>query len=539
MERMFRYLVFWVVMMAMPICMYSNPIEDDGKCVVDYDLNFSGAKTIKSTSVNKGCAIQMGDCHLPEREGYRFAGWYTSKECKPEQQWLFGVKKTGFFPQVSVDSMAVNQSIRLYARWVSPVSIKTAEQFNKIREDLYGWYVLDADIDLSGIADWNPIGGYESDYEMADGEWWKKAFKGKLDGQGHKITGLNLTTGTPTMKALFGAVANGEICNLTIENCRIDLESPSVYAAPLIAVMKQDGGRQSIVQNIEVKNALIKVRETINQTIFSSVTGLIAGVWNGTIADCQVSGHLDVTIDGSGKEGELYVGGIIGEGYSDSRHCLSALNINVDVNADAALKISVGGLQASATNVDNSISTGNVKVTANQHIAELYVGGLIGSERYGHIRNCASQGNIIVNDAPKAMVGGILGEFNSTYGNIGLMFGIKHTSLTNCYSSGTVTTSNVSSLSYGNVSGAGQPESTSSWFGPGMSYTVSNCCYLNQGKAEAKDAVLETLKGYDTLLQMKGDGMRDILDTGEGKDQWKYDAECLPKPKDSIANAAQ
>ena len=518
--------------MAMPICMYSNPSEDEEKYVVEFDLNYDGAKTIESTSVNKGCAIQMDDCRLPEREGYRFAGWYISKECKPEQQWLFGTKKTGFFPPVFVDSMAVNHSMRLYARWVSPVSIKTAEQFDKIREDLYGWYVLDADIDLNGIADWNPIGNYESDYEMADGEWWKKAFKGRLDGQGHKIIGLNLTTDNPSMKALFGAVANGEICNLIIENCRINLESSSVYAAPLIAVLKQDGGRQTIVRNIEVKNIQIKVYETVNQTIFSSVTGLIAGVWNGTIADCHVSGHLDVTVDGSGKGGELYVGGIIGEGYSDTKHCSSALDINVGVSADAALKISVGGLQAAATYVDNSISTGNVMVTTNQHIAELYVGGLIGSERYGHIRNCASQGNIIVNDAPTAIVGGILGEFNSTYGNIGLMFGIKHTSLTNSYTCGTIETSHIGTLSYGNVSGAGQPESTSGWFGPGMSYTVDNCCYLNQGKAEAKDAVLETLKGYDNLLLMKGDGMKEILDAGNGAEQWLYDADHLPKPKD-------
>ena len=119
------------------------------------------------------------------------------------------------------------------------------------------------------------------------------------------------------------------------------------------------------------------------------------------------------------------------------------------------------------------------------------------------------------------------------------MFGIKHTSLTNCYFSGTLTASHIGSLSYGNVSGAGQPESTSGWFGPGMSYTVGNCCYLNQGKAEAKDAVLETLKGYDNLLRMKGNGMRDILDAGDGAGQWIYDADSLPKPKDSSVTPAQ
>ena len=48
--------------MAMPICMYSTPSADEGKCVVEFDLNYDGAKTIESTSVKKGCAIQMGDC---------------------------------------------------------------------------------------------------------------------------------------------------------------------------------------------------------------------------------------------------------------------------------------------------------------------------------------------------------------------------------------------------------------------------------------------------------------------------------------------
>ncbi len=65
-----------------------------------------------------------------------------------------------------------------------------------------------------------------------------------------------------------------------------------------------------------------------------------------------------------------------------------------------------------------------------------------------------------------------------------------------------------------------------------MSYTVGNCCYLSQGKAEAKDAVLEALKGYDNLLLMKGDGMRDVLDAGVGVGQWIYDADDLPKPKE-------
>lgn len=506
--------------------------ELDGKYLVEFNLNYKGAANPDTLLVEKNHMMQMSDRRQPEREGYRFAGWYTSKECKPEQEWLFGAKNGGFYPPVRLDSMAVNQSMRLYARWASPVSIKTAADLDKIREDLNGWYVLDADIDLSGIADWQPIGTYESDCEMADGEWWKKAFKGRFDGQGHKISGLNLTSDNPTMKALFGAVANGEVCNLVLENCKIDIQSPSVYAAPLIAVIKQDGERKALVENVEVKNAQIKVHETVNKGIFSSVTGLIAGAWNGTISNCHISGNLEVTLDGAGNDGELYVGGILGEGYSDTKNCSSALNINVDVQTQAALKVSIGGLQASSTNIDNSISTGNINVAANQHVAEMYVGGLVGSERYGNIRNCAAQGNITVKDAPKAIVGGVLGEFNGTYGSIGMMFGIMNTSLTNCYASGKIATSNIKDLSIGNVSGVGQPATTSSWGGMGMSYTVANCCYLNQGIIEAKDGALDKLKGFDSLESMTGNSMKSVLDASVGTGQWKYEENSLPYPKE-------
>lgn len=507
------------------------PVELDGKYLVEFNLNYDGAAGPDTLLVEKNHMMQMSDRRQPEREGYRFAGWYTSKECKPEQEWLFGSKNGGFYPSVRLDSMAVNQSMRLYARWASPVSIKTAEQLDKIREDLNGWYVLDADIDLSGVADWNPIGEYESDYEMADGEWWKKAFKGRFDGQGHTIKGLNLTSGNPTMKALFGAVANGEVCNLVLEDCNIDLQAPTIYAAPLVAVIKQDGNRKASVENVEVKNTQIKVHVAVNNSTFSAVTGLIAGAWNGTISNCHVSGNLDVTLDGSGKDGELYVGGILGEGYSDTKNCSSALDLNVDVQTQAALKVSVGALQASATNVDNSMSTGNVNVTANQNIAEVYVGGLIGSERYGSIRNCAAHGNVSVKNAPKAIVGGVLGEFNSTYGSIGMMFGCMNTALTNCYASGKLTTAGISDLSVGNISGVGQPAAASSWGGMGMSYTVANCCYLNNGITEAKDAMLDKLKGFDSLQSMYGNGMKSVLDAANGAGQWEYTDNSLPRPK--------
>ncbi len=137
----------------------------------------------------------------------------------------------GAFMQQANDSMKVEQPMTLYARWIAPTHIKTAEELNRMRDDLYGWYVLDNDIDMSGFSDWEQVGVYEADYEWAEGEWWKKAFKGKLDGQGHTIRNLKSTQPTSEKKALFGSMMNGEICNLVIEDFVVDMSTTSMYAS--------------------------------------------------------------------------------------------------------------------------------------------------------------------------------------------------------------------------------------------------------------------------------------------------------------------
>lgn len=524
MEHLRYYVILTATLLTIPMALCCR--ADNDKHAVVFDLNYEGAVCADTLFVKPGCMMQQANRRQPERAGYRFAGWYTSKECKPEHEWLFGAKNGGYYPPVRLDSMAVNRSMRLYARWVKPVSITTAEQFNNIREDLHGWYVLDADIDLSAYKDWQPIGEYESDCEMADGEWWKKAFKGKLDGQGHKICHLNLTTGNPIKKALFGAVANGEVCNLVIEDCRINLQAPTVYIAPLVGIMKQDGGQVAAVQNCEVRNLKVKVGLNMQTSNFSGVTGLIAGAWNGTIEHCTVSGNISVDVEGNGG-GELYIGGILGEGYSDTKGCRSDMNIQANVQSGGQLKIFIGGLQASATNVASSLSTGKIEVKGNHNIKEMYIGGLVGSQRYGEISYNASQSDITLRNASVAQIGGIVGEFNKTYGSIGTAFGVSKTTVSKSYASGQVNIEDIGTLVFGNISGSGQPEPLAGWFGKGMSYQVSDCAYLKQNNADTVDASLESLKGFNSISAMRGDAMKNLLGTA----LWIIKKKELPIPK--------
>jgi hypothetical protein len=449
------------------------------KCTVTFDLNYQGAAAPKVMEVAPGRAIPLDAKPLPQREGYRFAGWYTSKETKPEQEWLFGAKKGGYYPPVMVDSMAVDKPMRLYARWVAPTHITTAEQLSRMRDDLYGWYVLDCDIDLEGYADWEPIGGYEHDYEMADGEWWKGAFKGELDGQGHTIKNLQLTTDKHSMKALFAAVANGEICNLTLENCRINLTSAPLYVAPLVGVIKQDAERTMLINHCDVRNLQMNVCLNTTESVWASVTGLIAGAWNGMIEHCHVDGHINVAVKGQGQGGDFYVGGILGEGYSETVDCYAALDICTDMAVAAGANVFIGGLQASATRVIDSKASGSITVDGNRLVNNYYIGGLVGSERYGRIENCQSSGRISMRRSPKAQIGGVIGEFNKMFGAIGTTAGVTKTYLKNCQSSNELVTEDVDSLTWDGVSGSGVPEPIKGWFGAGMSYDIENCEYHN------------------------------------------------------------
>ena len=154
---------------------------------VQFNLNYNtNEKAPQAVSVEKDKEMALAQKPIPERAGYRFAGWYKDSGCTEE--WLFGAK-TPEFMKPPVEWMSVHESMTLYARWAAPVHIRTAQELDAIRKDLHGWYVLDNDIDLFSLGQWQPIGQYEPDYEYADAEWWVHAFKGRLDGNGHAIKG--------------------------------------------------------------------------------------------------------------------------------------------------------------------------------------------------------------------------------------------------------------------------------------------------------------------------------------------------------------
>ena len=371
---------------------------------VFFDLNYDTEEAIAPVTVKTGCMMPLSAKQFPTREGYRFGGWYTAPECLPEQEWRFG-NNASFFV-AATDSMKVDKSMILYAKWVSPKPVRTAEDLDAIRKDLYGWYVLEDDIDLSGIDNWIPIGEYEGNYEFAPGEWWRHAFKGILDGQGHTIRGLRISELVTDKSGLFGTIANGEIKNLNMDGSQLVFTAPRPYVAPLAGILKQDDNQECSVQNCNIINTLIKVTTNNTEGTFHSFTGLAGGAWGGTVNNCHVSGKMILDIAGTGG-GELYVGPYLGEAYNNTENCSSDYDIDLCLSAPqpGGFKAYVGGLQSSATYVQNCSATGRIRVSGKTAEGSMFIGGLVGSERYGTVSECSSNVTISVSNTPYTQVG--------------------------------------------------------------------------------------------------------------------------------------
>src|SRR5690625_4940338 len=91
-----------------------------------------------------------------------------------------------------------------------PYVIKTAEQLDKVRENLTAHYKLGADIDLSGYDNWDQIG-----------KNFGTAFQGTFDGDGHTIKNLTII-GNESNVGLFGYVLSTKGYSPVIKNIQLE-----------------------------------------------------------------------------------------------------------------------------------------------------------------------------------------------------------------------------------------------------------------------------------------------------------------------------
>lgn len=273
------------------------------------------------------------------------------------------------------------------------IPIYTPDELLRINDNLAGDYILMADIDLSEMGDWEPIGG----------RFGERQFTGSLDGNGHSISNMTINIENDDVNAricagLFGQLDGARIGRLTMINSNINVRSASLTSVGAIAgwspflvnIPSGGNGQASEIFDCRVMHGTITAEFDGN----GNVGGIIGQNFDDivpNITSCYSS--IDINAN-AGRT--LYAGGIVGSQGSTS-NCENG----GDIKANAARTAYVGGITGYDAHVEESVNTGEIDVEAYHEksasfleaiITEAYIGGIVGSE--GQVSNSYNTGTI-------------------------------------------------------------------------------------------------------------------------------------------------
>ncbi|MDR0798239.1 MAG: exo-alpha-sialidase, partial [Dysgonamonadaceae bacterium] len=266
-------------------------------------------------------------------------------------------------------------------------------------------FKLMADIDLSGLENWDPIGGFD------------KVFNGVFDGNGKTISGLrhtNFVGGNPDHddnKGLFGTLIDATIKNLTVQTTGWGIDDGQGGTK---------GGSCGIIAG-QATNSTIQNCSVSGQVHIYCNAGALVGTARGcTIEDCTAE---DVDI----KSFMWNTGGLVGnlaDAPSTIRNCTVRNAALASINHDA-----IGGLAGTVESASPSTIQGctieNIEIN-NETNGHYGAGGLIGCLQQANISNC-NVANLTLPDNDMGDMGGFIGRIDNTDDHV-----LVNT-ITNCY----------------------------------------------------------------------------------------------------------
>jgi hypothetical protein len=240
------------------------------------------------------------------------------------------------------------------------IKISTAEQFNAIRNQLDGHYVLEADIDLASYSNFVSIGTFVPVSDAPEDEenpTMELAFTGVFDGNGHTISNVTINAPESAGVGLFGCVTgdSGTVKNLVVENA-------TVTGMMLVGGVIGYGATTNTIENITLQGEN-------NITGGGLVGGIVGGGFCG-IRDCKATAN--VVLNGDSAQGV----GILAGGMENSS--IISSHASGTVNATGKGSFSIGGLAAcgqEAPEITDCTVT-NVTITVAENC--FMIGGLIG-----------------------------------------------------------------------------------------------------------------------------------------------------------------
>lgn len=299
--------------------------------------------------------------------------------------------------------------------------------------------VLTADIDL-GYCQWPVIGVLSGNGQ--------RAYTGTFDGQGHTVSGLNITSlGGRQKLGLFGVAQDAVIENLTVRG-NIDLtgvrsyDTTTGYIIGGVLGSGEGGGVtiRSCVSQVDISVSFVNDQKAQNSAV-GGLVGRLSGSGSHTLTDCRSEGRVYTVF----APGACYLGGSGGDGGQAGIVGFISAGARLErcVNAGevyAGRAAGVGGIVGSAGSSGTEVTLSqcaNQGAVSNDTAAVLLnkggTGGVLGLAAAGTVtvRSCYNTGSV----AGSTIVGGILGGERGEY-SANAQYGCRGLTLENCYNAG-------------------------------------------------------------------------------------------------------
>lgn len=359
--------------------------------------------------------------------------------------------------------------------------------------------VLTADIDL-GYCQWPVIGVLSGNGQ--------RAYTGTFDGQGHTVSGLNITSlGGRQKLGLFGVAQDAVIENLTVRG-NIDLtgvrsyDTTTGYIIGGVLGSGEGGGVtiRSCVSQVDISVSFVNDQKAQNSAV-GGLVGRLSGSGSHEITNCRNEGRIYTAFE----PGAYYLGGSGGNGGQGGIVGFIGASAQLEccVNTGTVYAGRAAGVGGIVGNAGDSGVTITLNQCANQGAVSNDTGGvLLRKGGTGGIIGLAPTGSVTVSScyntgavAGSAIVGGILGgekgeHTSSQYGN-------QNLTLENCYNAGDLQVGTAATL-VGSL--AGYP--IDGQYYTGLTIRKGACRFVMGWKCSQGDSVKEsTTLTADSLFE--------------------------------------
>ncbi len=245
--------------------------------------------------------------------------------------------------------------------------ISTVEDLQNIEE--YGYYVLDNDIDLSGI-NWDPI----------------EEFRGYLDGRGYVIRNLTIAEITNNDEhRRFGLFEfhDGYITNLGIEGLNINIMALHEGSYDYFV-----GGIAGYSRGI-ITNSYVIGKIEVNNVLSLIVGGLVGYSSRSVIEESYSKGEIVAH-----TRNQVSAGGIVGNGYTIS---IKNVYSEMDITFSSGQNFNIGGILGNTwgrSEISNAYYIGEITREGNEGWGR--VGGIVAELSEGTIHNVYTENYLIV-----------------------------------------------------------------------------------------------------------------------------------------------